>query len=308
MHTGSGVVVEPVRALAGPGGGHLESRPRATGDDRRAAADGHRVAALGSRPRDHGAAEGVVLRRADPRSPARDRPHERPDARAGVRHLGRVHGVGRREPGGRPRRGDPGRRHRPDEQRPALVYPSTGAPGATPDSENWVLDNFGRDPVTGRAMLATAEHVAGEGRIEKAELDDLAVRRYGQYLDALADDRAFQREWMVPIVDRSRRKPAEIAEDWGVRPIVREELEALGPVAGGRGGQLRHADPPGRRLRRHGREHEGRARQRGLRRPGGADPRHRHRAGRARRDAEGARARGARRAGVGRQSASSRWR
>jgi len=116
---------------------------------------------------------------------------------------------------------------------PHVVYPSTGAPGATPDSENWVLDNFGRDPVTGRAMLATAEQVAAEGKIEKAELDDLAVRRYEQYLDALADDRAFQREWMVPIVAGSRRKPVEIAEDWGVRPIVREELEALKPVEEG---------------------------------------------------------------------------
>src|SRR5262249_47918233 len=75
---------------------------------------------------------------------------------------------------------------------PHLVYPSSGAPGATPDAENWVLDNFGRDPVTGRAMLATAERVAAEGRIEKAELDELAARRYEQYLDALADDRAFQ--------------------------------------------------------------------------------------------------------------------
>jgi acetyl-CoA acetyltransferase len=116
---------------------------------------------------------------------------------------------------------------------PHLVYPSTGAPGATPTSENWVLDNFGRDPVTGRAMLATAEQVAAEGRIEKAELDDLTVRRYEQYLDALADDRAFQREWMVPIATGSRRKPIEIAEDWGVRPIVREELEALRPVEEG---------------------------------------------------------------------------
>ena len=116
---------------------------------------------------------------------------------------------------------------------PHLVYPSTGSPGATPDSENWVLDNFGRDPVTGRAMVATAEQVAADGRMEKAELDDLAVRRYEQYLDALADDRAFQREWMVPIAAGSRRKPVEIAEDWGVRPVVREELEALGPVEPG---------------------------------------------------------------------------
>ncbi|HEX4520683.1 MAG TPA: thiolase family protein [Gaiellaceae bacterium] len=116
---------------------------------------------------------------------------------------------------------------------PHLVYPRTGAPGSTPDSENWVLDNFGRDPVTGKAMLATAERVAAEGKIEKAELDDLAVRRYEQYLDALADDRAFQREWMVPIAAGSRRKPLELAEDWGIRPVVREELEALGPVEEG---------------------------------------------------------------------------
>ena len=82
-------------------------------------------------------------------------------------------------------------------------------------------------------MLATAERVAAEGEFEKAELDELAVRRYEQYLDALADDRAFQREWMVPIVAGSRRKPVEIDEDWGVRPIVREELAALGPVQEG---------------------------------------------------------------------------
>jgi len=116
---------------------------------------------------------------------------------------------------------------------PHLVYPSTAAPGGTPDAENWVLDNFGHDPVTGRAMLATAEQVAAEGRIEKKELDELAVRRYEQYCDALAGDRAFQRGWMIPIVAGSRRKPVEIAEDWGVRPIVLDELAALGPVEPG---------------------------------------------------------------------------
>ena len=116
---------------------------------------------------------------------------------------------------------------------PHLVYPSGKAPGATPDAENWVLDNFGRDPVTGDGMLATAERVAAEGAIGKEELDELAVRRYEQYLDALADDRAFQRDWMVPIAAGSRRKPLEIDEDWGVRPIVLEELRALAPVEEG---------------------------------------------------------------------------
>ena len=116
---------------------------------------------------------------------------------------------------------------------PHVVYPSTTAPGASPDSENWVFDSFGRDPATGRGMLSTAEQVAAEGKIEKAELDELAVRRYEQYLDALADDRAFQRPWMVPIVAGSGRKPVEIAEDWGVRPIELDALEALRPVQEG---------------------------------------------------------------------------
>jgi acetyl-CoA C-acetyltransferase len=43
---------------------------------------------------------------------------------------------------------------------PHLVYPSTTAPGASPDSENRVFDNFGRDPVTGRGLAAVLE-VAG---------------------------------------------------------------------------------------------------------------------------------------------------
>jgi acetyl-CoA C-acetyltransferase len=82
-------------------------------------------------------------------------------------------------------------------------------------------------------MLATAERVAADGAIAKDELDELAVRRYEQYLDALADDRAFQREWMIPIVAGSRRKPVTIDEDSGVRPIVLDELRALNPVKEG---------------------------------------------------------------------------
>jgi acetyl-CoA C-acetyltransferase len=37
---------------------------------------------------------------------------------------------------------------------PHVVYPSAGAPGGTPASENWVLDSFGCDPNTGEGMLA----------------------------------------------------------------------------------------------------------------------------------------------------------
>ena len=116
---------------------------------------------------------------------------------------------------------------------PHLVYPRPGTPGGAPESEHWMLDNFERDPVAGFSMLETAERVAAEAGIGKAELDALAARRYEQYTDALADDRAFQRPWMVPISVGTRREPVELAEDWGVRPILLDEIAALPPVREG---------------------------------------------------------------------------
>jgi hypothetical protein len=96
-----------------------------------------------------------------------------------------------------------------------------------------MFDNFERDPTTGQAMLATAENVAAEAGIEKAEIDALAVRRYEQYTDALADDRAFQRDWMVPVTVGPRREPVELDEDWGVRPILADKLAGLQPLKEG---------------------------------------------------------------------------
>jgi acetyl-CoA acetyltransferase len=116
---------------------------------------------------------------------------------------------------------------------PHVVYPSAGAPGGTPASENWVLDSFGSDPNTGEGMLATAERVAAEGGFSKEQLDELTARRWRQYEDALADDRAFQRRWMVPIVAGSKRKPVEIDADFGVRPAPLDALDGLPAVEPG---------------------------------------------------------------------------
>lgn len=113
---------------------------------------------------------------------------------------------------------------------PHLVYPRTNAPGGTAESENWVLDAFDRDPVTGESMLATAERVAGEARFDKQELDEVTVRRYEQYSEALAHERAFQRPWMVPIAVRAGRKAIEVDADDGVRPVTGEGLAGLKPV------------------------------------------------------------------------------
>jgi acetyl-CoA C-acetyltransferase len=116
---------------------------------------------------------------------------------------------------------------------PHVVYPSAGAPGGTPASENWVLDSFGCDPNTGEGMLATAERVAAEAGFSKSELDAITARRWAQYEDALADDRAFQKRWMVPIVAGSRRKPEQIDADWGVRPAPLDALAGLPAVEQG---------------------------------------------------------------------------
>ena len=113
---------------------------------------------------------------------------------------------------------------------PHVVYPSPGGPGGAPASENWVLDSFGCDPNTGEGMLATAERVASQGAFPKAEIDAVTARRWSQYEDAVSDDRAFQRRWMVPITAGSKRKPVEIAADWGIRPAALETLEALPAV------------------------------------------------------------------------------
>ncbi len=116
---------------------------------------------------------------------------------------------------------------------PHVVYPSAGAPGGTPSSENWVLDSFGCDPNTGEGMLATAERVAAEAGFVKEQLDEVTARRWSQYEDALAGDRAFQKRWMVPIVAGTARQPRGVDADWGVRPAPLEALAGLPAVEQG---------------------------------------------------------------------------
>ncbi|MGH9040846.1 MAG: thiolase family protein [Acidimicrobiia bacterium] len=114
---------------------------------------------------------------------------------------------------------------------PVLVHPNPTRPGGTPDVERWVLDSFERDPWGGTSMVATAEAVAAEAGMTKDELDDLTLVRYEQYRDALANDREFQRPWMVPVrIERRRRDPLVIAADEGIHDTTAEVLSKLAPV------------------------------------------------------------------------------
>lgn len=114
---------------------------------------------------------------------------------------------------------------------PQLLYPAPSGQGGAPLSMNWVLDSFARDPWANTGMLAAGDLVARELGVARAELDDLAALRFEQYAQALADDRAFQRRYMVEVrIPRRKRDPLVVDADYGIRPIVLEEIRALPPV------------------------------------------------------------------------------
>jgi acetyl-CoA acetyltransferase len=115
---------------------------------------------------------------------------------------------------------------------PHLIWPNPNGPGGEVISENWFMDNVNCDPATGQAMLITAENVARKAGATREQADELAIRRYEQYQDALKDDRAFQKRYMFPVeVKLSRKKSIIIEADEGITPVTREGCAKLRPVA-----------------------------------------------------------------------------
>jgi len=133
---------------------------------------------------------------------------------------------------------------------PHLYYPQPSAPGGSGEAENWVLDNFARDPFAGVAMVETAENCAARWSISREEQDDLTLLRADQYQAALADDRAFHRRFMDLPFDvpdpRFARIAGQLEGDVGVQPGNPAKLRALKPVREGGtvtfGGQTHPAD------------------------------------------------------------------
>lgn len=114
---------------------------------------------------------------------------------------------------------------------PHIVWPNPTGPGGEVIHENWLMDNFNRDPVAKNAMIQTAENVAKEMGATKEQVDDLAARRYEQYGDSLKDDRAFQKRYMFPVEVRvSKKKTVAVEADEGIIPSSRDALANLPPV------------------------------------------------------------------------------
>jgi acetyl-CoA C-acetyltransferase len=83
-------------------------------------------------------------------------------------------------------------------------------------------------------MVATAERVAAEAGLTRERLDEVTLLRYQQYQAALADDRAFQRRYMIPVTLPARRgEPTVVDGDAGVHPTTAAGLAKLPPVEPG---------------------------------------------------------------------------
>ena len=117
---------------------------------------------------------------------------------------------------------------------PHTIWPDPLGPGGQPDREDWNMDNFGGSPRHRAAMVETAENVAKEMGITKEECDALVLRRYAQFMEGRANDRAFQKRYMFPPeVTVTKKKTKLVEEDEGWTPTTAEGLAKLKPVRPG---------------------------------------------------------------------------
>ena len=117
---------------------------------------------------------------------------------------------------------------------PHTIWPNPLGPGGEVESENWLMDNFNRDPWAGFKMIQTAENVAKKIGTTKEECDAVTLKRYQQYMDSLANDRAFQKRYMFPAEVKAGKKGTKLVEeDEGVTPTTAEGLAKLAPVEPG---------------------------------------------------------------------------
>jgi acetyl-CoA acetyltransferase family protein len=114
---------------------------------------------------------------------------------------------------------------------PHIYYPDPSGIGGRGRTEEWVWDNFNKDPYAKGPMISTAENVARKVGISREEQDEATLVRSAQYQDALADDRAFQKRYMFAVeIPKGRKKTILVEEDEGVFPTTAEGLAKLRPA------------------------------------------------------------------------------
>ena len=115
---------------------------------------------------------------------------------------------------------------------PTLLYPNPSDLGGAARAIHWLRDSFTRDPWAGTSMLAAGDLVASDNGFTRYQLDALKVLRYEQYVSALADDRAFQKRYMVPVEVRGLKgAPVALDADEGVRSVDADAIAKLDTVS-----------------------------------------------------------------------------
>ncbi|MDA0261507.1 MAG: thiolase family protein [Proteobacteria bacterium] len=117
---------------------------------------------------------------------------------------------------------------------PHIYYPDPSSPGGVGLKEDWIMDNIKGDPWAKVSMVETAENCATKWQVTTAQQHDVVLRRYQQYQDALANDQAFQKRYMVLPMDvpdgKFRRTKSTLGGDEGVFATSKEKLDKLKPV------------------------------------------------------------------------------
>jgi acetyl-CoA acetyltransferase len=90
-----------------------------------------------------------------------------------------------------------------------------------------VWDNFGFDPATGGAMIATAGKAARKYGIDRSEVDECAYYRHRQYYQA--KESGFLENVLVPleVLNVQGRFLGRVDDDLGVRPLTLNGLRAM---------------------------------------------------------------------------------
>jgi acetyl-CoA acetyltransferase len=115
---------------------------------------------------------------------------------------------------------------------PNLLWPNPSGPGGKPHYESWMMDGFDWDPVAETGPLGTANNVAKKYGITREESDALVLSRYNKYVDSTAEDRQFQKRYMLPLEIRvSKKKTLLVEEDEGIIPCTAEGLAGLKTVS-----------------------------------------------------------------------------
>ncbi|MEJ2733607.1 MAG: thiolase family protein [Anaerolineae bacterium] len=117
---------------------------------------------------------------------------------------------------------------------PNILWPNPSGLGGKPDFESWMVDGFMFEPTGDTGPLGTANNVVKERGITREESDALVLDRYEKYTMSTAQERQFQKRYMLPVQVRlSRKKTALVEEDEGIVPCTAEGLAGLRPVVPG---------------------------------------------------------------------------